>query len=220
VIPPVDSILVAFALAREAAPFRQAIRGRGKIDIAITGVGPVRARTAIEELLATRTHPLVVSAGFCGALQPGLAVGDVYGPSEVIDVHGTVWKCEFHEHQAGRLLTTNAIVASPAEKRALGERTGALIVDMESAAIARACAAKAIPFISVRAVSDTVDTGLSPDVVRLLADGRVSIWKAIRVLIRKPSLIGEFQRLARSTDLAARNLCAGLLEIVSQRQKA
>src|SRR5207253_1642126 len=104
--------------------------------------------------------------------------------------------------------------ADPAEKRGLADRTGADAVDMESAAIEGVCAARGVPFRAVRAVSDTVDTALSPELVRLLSGGRVSPWKAAVALAGKPSLLGEFRRLARDTKLAARNLAHALLDLI------
>ena len=74
---------------------------------------------------------------------------------------------------------------------------------MESAAVAAACAARGVPFLAVRAVSDAVDTALSPELVRLLAGGHVSVRRALLALVRKPSLLREFRRLARDTKIAA-----------------
>jgi adenosylhomocysteine nucleosidase len=135
----------------------------------------------------------VIAAGFCGALVPVLRVGDVV--------------------TSPRILTVDHLVSDPAEKRRLAERHGADAVDMESAAVAEVCAAKGVPFLAVRAVSDTVDTALSPELVRLLSGGRVSVWKALRTIMRRPRLLGEFRRLARDTKLAARNLAEALIKI-------
>src|SRR5207253_1577357 len=109
------------------------------------------------------------------------------------------------------------LVGDPAEKRRLAELHHADAVDMESAAVAEVCIAKGVPFRAVRAVSDAVDTALSPELVRLLAGGRVSAWKAVRALVRKPALLGEFRRLARDTKLAAKKLADELVKILGER---
>ncbi|VTU00144.1 nucleoside phosphorylase : Nucleoside phosphorylase OS=Thioflavicoccus mobilis 8321 GN=Thimo_3445 PE=4 SV=1: PNP_UDP_1 [Gemmataceae bacterium] len=137
----------------------------------------------------------MIAAGFCGALVPALRVGDVV--------------------TSPRIVTADHIVGTPAEKRMLAEQHNADAVDMESAAIAEACAAKGVAFSAVRAVSDAADTALSPDLVRLLSGGNVSPWKAIRALVRKPALLGEFLRLARDTKLASRTLARELLRVVT-----
>jgi adenosylhomocysteine nucleosidase len=138
----------------------------------------------------------VIAAGFCGALVPALQVGDIV--------------------RSPRILTVAHLVTEPQEKRKLAELHKADAVDMESAAIAEVCVAKCVSFIAIRAVSDTVDTALSPELVRLLSGGNVSVWKAIRALVRKPSLLGEFRRLARDTRLAAKNLAEALMKLIGE----
>jgi adenosylhomocysteine nucleosidase len=139
---------------------------------------------------------LVIAAGFCGALVPTLQVGDIV--------------C------SPRIITVDHLVSDPQEKRQLAELHKADAVDMESAAIAEVCMAKGVSFAAMRAVSDTVDTALSPQLVRLLSGGNVSVWKAIRALVRKPSLLREFRRLARDTRLAAKNLADALVKHIQQ----
>jgi adenosylhomocysteine nucleosidase len=189
-------VVVLFALEREAAPFRRAARGLNHIRIHVTGIGRRRARAAAELTLTGPPPRLVIAAGFCGALVAGLRAGDV-----VTD----------------RIVTVDRLVADPSEKRRLAEESQAIAVDMESDAVAAVCVERGVPFRVVRAVSDTVDTALSPRLVRLLAGGRVSPLKAVATLARQPSLLGEFRRLARDTRLAAANLAAELARVVKQQ---
>ncbi|MBN9118221.1 MAG: hypothetical protein J0I06_03515 [Planctomycetes bacterium] len=93
-------------------------------------------------------------------------------------------------------------------------------VDMESAAVAEVCAERGVRFLAVRAVSDTVDTALSPELVRLLSGGNVSVRKACGALLRKPALLGEFLRLARDTKLAARCLAGALVGVINDETLA
>ncbi|WP_439631359.1 phosphorylase family protein [Gemmata sp.] len=137
----------------------------------------------------------MIAAGFCGALVPALRVGDVV--------------------TSPRIFTADRIVGTPAEKRLLAAQHDADAVDMESAAIAEACSARGVAFRAVRAVSDAADTALSPELVRLLSGGNVSPWKAMRALVRKPALLGEFLRLARDTNLASRTLAREVMRIVT-----
>lgn len=136
-------------------------------------------------------------------------------PAEVVDDAGNRWACA--GTGGGRLLTTAELIAGPDDKRKLGRELGADIVDMESAAVAAACLAAGVPFRSVRVVSDTVDTALAPELVQLFSGGRLSVWKVLRVLVRKPSLLGQFWRLDRDTRLAARNLAAALVKLLGER---
>lgn len=191
----IDVTAVLFALEREAAPFRELVRALPCVRIHVTGVGRRRARSAAERLLTQPPVPtLVIAAGFCGALAPHLKVGDIV---------------------ISRILTVDRLVSDPAEKRRLAIEHDADAVDMESSAISDVCAVRGIEFRAVRAISDMAVTALSPELVRLLSGGNVSIWRALRALVRKPALLGEFRRLARDTRLAARNLADALLEQVT-----
>lgn len=193
--------LVLFALEREAAPFRRRTAGDPSIQIRVSGVGRSRARARLEEALKTVADAsgslprVVIAAGYCGALVPELRVGDI-----VTDPH---------------IVTVDHLVADPEEKRRLAV-SGARGVEMESAAIAQVCAERGIPFTAIRAVSDTSDTALSPELSRLLAGGHVSVGRAIAALIRKPRLLGEFLRLGRDTKRASHALADALIAFLTK----
>jgi hypothetical protein len=113
------------------------------------------------------------------------------------------------------VLTVPRLVGDPTEKRRLGEEHGAAVADMESAAVARACQAKGVPFGCVRAVSDEVDTPLSPRLVSLLAGGRVSALRLLGAVLRSPSLLGSLWRLGRDTRHAGERLALALGELLT-----
>ena len=194
--------LVVFALEREAKPFRR--RAPAGVRVAVCGVGPAAVEQVLPALL-TDDIESVLMAGFCGALREGLSVGDVITTDAVIDEHGGSWGTG-----PIRLLTTDRMIGDPIEKRHLGERHEAAIVDMESATVARICARHGMPFLAIRAVSDEVTTRLSPDLLNLLAGGKVSPLRVITSLIRRPAILREFLRLGRDTKLAANRLADGI----------
>jgi hypothetical protein len=45
----------------------------------------------------------------------------------------------------------------------------------------------------------------------------VSVWKAIRALVRRPRLLGEFRRLECDTKLAADRLAEELVRVIRAR---
>jgi adenosylhomocysteine nucleosidase len=188
---------VLFALDREAAPFRRRVRGRADVLIRVSGVGRAAARAAAERLLDEAKPDLVIAAGFCGALSPGLRVGDVV--------------------TSPRIATTDRLVATPVGKSRLRAETGADAVDMESAAVEALCRERGVPFLAVRAVSDTADTALSPELVRLLSGGSASVPRAVAALLRRPALLGEFRRLGRDTAVAARALADVLVTQIAKK---
>ena len=66
----------------------------------------------------------------------------------------------------GRLLTVDQMAGAPGAKLALGQKSGAVAVDMEAATLARRCSKEGVPFGCVRVVLDEVQTPLSPRLVQ------------------------------------------------------
>jgi adenosylhomocysteine nucleosidase len=229
------SICILFALRRESAPFCRRLRqqetlpdapcaarlfdGRGKTLLVLeTGVGAERTAGAIAWALDHFAPRLVVAAGFAGALSRTLRLAEVFVASEVIESDEVAWRvavpAELGDLVCGRLYTSPCILTTTAAKKALRQATGALAVDMESGPIAEACVARRVACAAVRAVSDTSDEGLSPELVRLLDGGGVSLRRVFGALVRRPRLIGELWRLHRATRRAARNLAEALWHLV------
>ncbi len=238
---PADAPCVLFALRRESLAFRRAFRPRrhwpqapcwmsfcqsaSLTVLAVeTGVGSDRTRQALQWLLGqprlgeTRYRPrVVVSAGFAGALQEELVVGDVVLAAEVVDEQGQRWPATWPGQlprsfpvRRGCLLTAPRLVATREEKRTLRQRHGAWAVDMESALVAQLCSHEQVPFACLRSISDDAHTSLSPRLGSLLSGGRVSPWKLAANVLRAPSLLGELRRLARQTKQAGEQLALAL----------
>lgn len=186
---------VLFALEREAAPFRRLARGRADVVVRVSGVGRVAARAAAAMLIDVLRPTRVIAAGFCGALDPALAIGDIV--------------------VSPRIVSVDRIVATPAEKAALRAATGADAVDMESAAVEEVCRDRGVGFVGVRAVSDSATAALSAELIQLLSGGTVSVPRALVALARRPRLLREFLRLGSDTAMAARELSEAVGEIIN-----
>jgi adenosylhomocysteine nucleosidase len=197
-----------------------------------TGVGAVRTERTLKWLLnvpklgiVPYRPKLVMSAGFAGALHADYHVGDILLANEVVDADGRVWPTTWpSELPAGewqpplhrvRVLTTTALAATAEEKRALRDKHRALAVDMESTTVARMCSQRGVPFACVRAISDDLDTPLSPRLLSLLRDGRVDPFRLIGSVIIKPRLLGELWKLARQTTYAGEQLGKALGELLT-----
>jgi adenosylhomocysteine nucleosidase len=240
--PPLRIPYVLFALERERLFIHRTFRIQQTIPgapcpawlcstpqrpvlVVETGVGTVRALRALDWLLNRPTlgayePSLLLCAGFAGALQASVDVGDVILARDVVDEQGNVWfssaDCPvLPQVKVGRLLTTSCFIGAPAQKLALGERYGALAVDMESAALAGRCHERGVPWACMRAVSDDVEVALSVEIAELVESGRVPLGRALRTLARKPSLLPQLLRLARQTRLAARRLADGVIQFVA-----
>jgi nucleoside phosphorylase len=108
------------AFARETA-----LAGRRAILLA-NGPGP-RVVNHMLARLAITDAGLVISTGFCGALDPALHVGDIV---EAPPAH--IW-------------SEDRVVVTTEEKRRLWEQTGARVVEMEYAAVAAKAAEWGLP---------------------------------------------------------------------------
>jgi adenosylhomocysteine nucleosidase len=199
--------------------------------VAETGIGTARIATALDWLLGgpllenvPYRPQLVLSAGFSGALDKRFQVGDIILATEIADRDGKRWPTTWPGDltgewrpplHRGRLLTMPHLVGTPEEKRSLGQKHEAVAVDMETAAVARLCSQRDVPFGCVRAISDRVDTALSPRLVKLLAGGRASPLCVVAALMRSPGLAKELWRLARDTRMAARQLGIALGELLT-----
>jgi len=171
------------------------------------GIGAVAARRASEAVIAIFDPQVVCSAGFAGALDATLKVGDVVRPRTVLNASdGSRAQVDGGEG----ILVSFGSVASPEQKRKLRESFGAQSVDMEAAAVARAAEVRRKEFTAVKAISDEVDFEF-PAMERFVnADGRFSESRFAFYAALRPGLWPRVIRLARNGNQASRALC-GLL---------
>ncbi len=178
-------------LARRKTENRAGLRihtgwiGAVRVRVAHTGIGTDSARPAVEALLSTGPVWMLIAAGFCGALDPRLAVGDV-----VIEEIPT---------QKPRIHTQPMPAETVEEKARLSRETGAQVVDMETAAIAAACAENNLPLLAIRAVSDTASEPLPVPFAKWfdLRRQRARPLTLLAFLASHPSRIAPFVNLVR-----------------------
>jgi nucleoside phosphorylase len=222
---------VVFALRRESmyfrrdypyqqsfpgAPCRAQFRGLPSQTVLMleTGLGAVSMESALRWCLNSPRFGSVpyrprflLSAGFSGALRPEQKVGDLLLATEVIDKCGNCWPAVHPPVLPwcrGRLLTASELVGDPREKQRLGQESGAVAVDMESAIVARLCHEHGVPFACLRVISDDLNTPLSPQLLALLRQGRVSPARLAWQVARYPALIVELWRLAGQSRMAVK----------------
>ena len=208
-----DAVAVAFGLD----PTGDDDTRTGRVgDTAVTavriGMGPGPAGVAATRLLdgsAAGTpvdHVMVV--GICGGLDPGIDVGTVLFPEQVVDhATGSAYRPapDTGEPRIGTLVTTAEIhFDADLSRRLLAD--GALGVDMETAAVARVCEERGRPWSVHRCISDRwVDGLLDPRVVALTdADGSIDFEAPGRLLADEPELLPHLERLGNDSVLAAR----------------
>jgi len=159
---------------------------------------------------------LVVSAGACGALSPGLAEGDLVVPETVVSPTGARYAtAEVGSlRRAGTLVTVDDVVATPGAKARLWVETAALACDMESAAILEWARARGIPAVVIRAVSDTAVRGVPADLAALVeSDGRVRTMRAVRAVLARPRAFVDALTLRSGTNAALKAVARALAKV-------
>jgi adenosylhomocysteine nucleosidase len=162
-----------------------------------SGPGP---RLVSEALREKRAVDGIVSVGFCGALDPSLAIGDIVVSVGEVDSP--------RRFVRGEILSTDRVVVTAAEKRALRERTGAAAVEMESAAVAAKAREWGVPFRCIKVVSDTAGQDMPLDFNEYRdAAGQFSRGRIALAALRRPlTLIPALLRLDRNCRIAAGKL--------------
>lgn len=156
------------------------------------GPGPALVLEALKEKQNVNG---IISTGLCGALDPALRIGDVVvSPDAPIETRRSCVRGAVHsiEH----------VAVTAAEKRTLRNQTGAIAVDMESAAIRSRAAEWNLPFFCIRAVSDRAGDMLPLDFNRYrnargdFSRGGIALAAMARPFTVMPQLI-EFDRNCR-----------------------
>lgn len=175
------------------------------------GMGAVAARRAAEAMIATYQPGVIYSAGFAGALDPGLKVGEVIEPRRVVDASdGSSISLESGEG----VLVTFGSVASPAQKAKLRNSFAAQAVDMEAAAVARAAQAQGVAFAAVKAISDDFEFDFPPLERFVDPDGRFKEGGFSAFAVLRPWLWPHVSQMARNSRKASSALCRRLESLV------
>jgi adenosylhomocysteine nucleosidase len=185
-------------------PVHWARTGRWKgreVHAIANGAGADRAFAAV--LVAPKSSA-ICNIGFCGALDEALQIGDVFVATEVRNGSRS-WPAlvpdDTPESPTGTVVSIDHIAQTAAEKSNL-RATGASIVEMEAAGVARASEDLELPFYCIRAVSDLARESFANDFNAALGpDGRFS---TIRLMTQLK--LGELIRLKQRTELASRKL--------------
>src|SRR5216110_2386868 len=237
-------IAITFALPAESREFLRSLTNksradrngvrtvRGKIDdrtieVLHTGVGERVCRQLVGKFLSAtgridrgdheQHFDYLISAGFAGALNDQLQLGDLLLAKNFstlrLEEHFSLSILPIH---TADLLTVPALIDSSEERNKLALTSGAVAVDMETEFIARGCAAHAIPVLSLRVISDT-PRELFPAPANILFDierQQTRMPKLAAYLVAHPHRIPRLVQFARRIARARKSLADALVKIV------
>jgi adenosylhomocysteine nucleosidase len=173
------------------------------IRVAYSGVGGENARVSAE-LLVKQGVSSLISWGCAAALDKSYQPGDLVLASHCIaadkveiNANGQDWLNSVLSMltpvlaspiKTGKLAESKEVISSSDDKARLGDSTGAVALDMESATIAKVAQLHGLPFLAVRAVADPVTMDLPKAVSHALSDqGEVVLSKLLMFLLLHPS---------------------------------
>jgi adenosylhomocysteine nucleosidase len=208
--------------------------GMAEVVCVATGLGVGRARDCARRAMELLAPDLVIATGVAGALvdevQPGTLIladrlvleGDgtpatITVPAVDLALFAVVMDAAGVPFTSATVLTSAQILHDGPAKRAARARTGAMAVDMESAAIAAEAASRGLRFGCVRAVLDRVDEEV---VGAELAgpEGEVRPLAAAAFVLRNPGAIAALARMMRALNRATASLADALEALVRSAQ--
>jgi len=180
------------------------------VALVTNGAGRVRAAGAVD---AARSHgniDWICSMGYCGALENGMKVGDIFVAGSVRTCGREYAATKAHSElpqRSGILVSIDHVAQTAEEKRQL-RSSGAAAVDMEAGGVAEKAAEMRLPFYCVRSVTDLADESFHLDLNSALRpDGRFDTMRLIAATCRQPrTLLPELVRLGRRSRVASQTL--------------
>jgi|SRR5271170_3535773 len=189
---------------------------RGELVVVCGGIGVESARRAAEAVIALYHPVLIQSAGFAGALDANLRVGDRFSPSIVLDARdGSRIQIPGGE---GTLVTFSA-VAGAEQKAKLAQAYGARAVDMEAAAVVASASAHGIAFGVTKVISDELDFEMPGMAAFIDAEGRFRTLNFICFVALRPWLWRRLAILAGNSHTATLELSAHLQAFCNEPQR-
>ncbi|MGP3634930.1 phosphorylase family protein [Streptomyces sp. 24-1644] len=193
---PASPLLIACALSIEHLALRSGRGGgaSGPVTVIRTGMGPKAAEAAVGRALGLEraTGAAVIASGFCAGLAPGMHPGDLVVAEETRDTGGRsactgtdVLVDALSRAVPGRTVHTGPLTGSDhvvrGPERARLRATGAIAVDMESAATLRTALREGPrPVAAVRVVVDAPEHEL----VRIgTVRGGISAFRVLRAVL-------------------------------------
>lgn len=212
-------IAVTFAHPSESRYFLRLLGGRHQeVKVFHTGVGAAACLARIEPFLDSQPFDFLISSGFAGGVDPSLGVGDLLLADNFSDPQLLARTREVVICRLGKLVTTDRVIESALDRERFAREDSAAAIDMETEWIARACAARKIPLLSLRAISDTVAAPF-PVPVNVLFDldrQGTNVLKLAAHLAQHPPAVARLVRFARQITSARRNLATALSILIRE----
>jgi adenosylhomocysteine nucleosidase len=220
-------------LPGEGAVWRGRWRGR-HVALAVTGDGDRNARVGAAAALRRVRPRAVIAIGVAGALSPELATGQLLVAHRVLRENGDAWQApppwlagaaRLAGARPAALISVPRLAATVADKQRLlslaGARAPGLMaaVDLESAAFAAAAASRGLPWLILRAISDTAAEALPSLLNRCLDEGG-AIRRGVLAarLFSQPSALPQLLQLRQRVRACSTGLANAATAVIENAQ--
>ena len=228
-------IAVTFALPAESSEFLRRLGNKSRadrnglsiihgtidhrsIEVIHTGVGENICRERIAKFLENQQFDFLISTGFAGSLNDELHVNDLLIAKNfsTVDLKHAQSLLSSVSIAAINMLTVPAMIDSSEERERIARESGASAVDMETEFIARACAAHAIPLMSLRVITDTPTQPFPapPNILFDIQQQRTRVGRFATFFLSHPTRIPSLVQFSRKIERARTVLTKALLEVV------
>jgi adenosylhomocysteine nucleosidase len=193
--------------------------GDREVVAVVTGVGTALARAETARLLDAADVEWVIVVGIAGAIGNQIPIGTLVLPQLVINgADGSAYRPTplGVGTPYGKLWTTDELLLDQAQHADL-RVDGVVALDMETAAVAKVCDDRGVPWSVVRAISDRASDGtVDTEILGLIRpDGSQNLPAVARYLLRHPGGLSRLMRLADGAKLASRLAAEAAIKAVS-----
>ncbi|MEW5744983.1 MAG: hypothetical protein AB1805_06055 [Nitrospirota bacterium] len=213
-----------------------------ELIIVRTGMGVRNAEAAVEQVCNAYAPGCLVSIGFGGALRPGLSTGDlviarsvsllvagapgmpmipmIKDTLQLPDAGGAV-RCiaRMLDASEGSIITIGERMTKAALAPHIPKDLPHPVCDMETYPLARYAVNKDIPFLAVRAVTDSAEEDIPPELFAVTDEqGVYRSSRALRRLLLNPRLIPCSIRMGRNARTASMQLWRAVQALSGMRQ--
>jgi nucleoside phosphorylase len=228
-------IAVTFALPAESSEFLRRLGNKSRanrnglrtvhgtidhhsIEVLHTGVGEKICRERIGKFLENQQFDFLISTGFAGSLKHELLVNDLLLAKNFLTLdqkrtRGALSNISIH---TANMVTVPALIDSSEDREKIARESGASAIDMETEFIARACAAREIPLLSLRVITDTPTQPFPapPNILFDIQQQRTHIGRFAKFFLSHPTRIPNLIQFSRRIARARTILTNALVEVV------
>jgi nucleoside phosphorylase len=182
-----------------------------------TGVGASECRKRLGIFLKNEQPRLLISSGFCGGATDEISPGDLVMAENYSDAElGQKARAALTDVTIGKLFSADEVIDPVMDRYAIGRKHGAMAIDMETETIARLCAAKNIPMLGLRVVSDSPAAPFPapPNVLFDVQAQRTKFSKLFAHLAREPAAAMRLAKFSKQIAAARERLADTLCTVI------